>query len=250
MCLLSAAKSSPVCAQLYPVNAALLRLTDSGALAGFMHYLSVPRYMQRRPANYTVLRAFAASLILNYNADGLAADVCGVHHHHIGMHGTVEARYGGPAGEALVRLAQQYGQEIIRPDLVLFVPESPTDRRLSAKLQLMTGSNPAFVMIVGYTFGKTDSGYHDFLSLERFVGRFRGAPVDVYVLNPHPFEVAEMLRERLHSKRVYAFPVYWNVLAWAFTLVLSGKLNAARLDCFHELTLDAHGTAIVFAERM
>jgi hypothetical protein len=161
----------------------------------------------------------------------------------------VEDRYGGPAGEALARLAQQYGEDIIRPDLVLFVPESVTDKRLCAKLQVVATSNPAFVMIVGYTFGKTDSGYHDSLSLEKFVSRFRGAPIDVYVLNPHPLEVAEMLRERLHSKRIHAFPVYWNVLAWAFTLVLSGKLSVACLDYFHELTLDTHGSAVVFPKK-
>jgi hypothetical protein len=226
----------------------MLRLTESAALASLMHHFSAPRYMRRQIANYVVLRAFAASLILNYNVDGLAADVCGLHHRHIDMHGTVDACYGGPAGEALVRLAHEFGEEINRPDLVLFAPEAPTDQRLWMNLQAIAHCHPAFVMLVGYTFGKTESAYHDVLSLEMLVSRFRGTRTDVYVLDPFPFDVAEMLRERLCSNRVFAFPVYWNVLAWAFTLVLSGKLSAARLGYFHELMLDTYGSGVVFPQ--
>ncbi len=67
--------------------------------------------------------------------------------------------------------------------------------------------DPAFVMFVGYSFGKNEFGYDDDVSLETFIGRFRSLPLDVYVLEPRPFDLVHMLRERLHSKRVHPFAV-------------------------------------------
>ena len=75
--------------------------------------------------------------------------------------------------------------------------------------------------------------------------RFRDAPIDVYICDPQPKNLAEMLRDRLRSNRVHSFSVYWNVLAWAFTQVLEGKMDPGLLHYLHELTLDAHGASFL-----
>jgi hypothetical protein len=101
--------------------------------------------------------------------------------------------------------------------------------------------NPAFVMIVGYSFRLFEGRCDDQLALATFVSRFRDMPIDVYVRDPHPRDLADMLSEELRSNRVHAFPVYWNVLAWAFEQVMAGKLDVTHLDYVHEMTLDTRG---------
>jgi hypothetical protein len=44
---------------------------------------------------------------------------------------------------------------------------------------------------------------------------------------------------------VHAFPIYWNVLAWAFTQVIAGGLDVAHLDYFHSATLDRFGPSFL-----
>lgn len=229
-----------------PTGEILLRLSHGGASASLMYYLSQSRFEERRVTNYTVLRAFYPSLIMNYNLDGLSADICGAHHRVVNVHGTIESWYGGPSGAKIMRLAQEYGIEIAHDGLVLCGPESFTSVPLRKKLEVMLRSNPAFVMFIGYSFGKNDTSYDDHVTLERFIARFRGVPIDVYVLDPHPSDLTEMLRERLGSNRVHALPVYWNLLAEAFTQVLLGQLCSESLDHFHGRLLDDHGPGIVF----
>jgi hypothetical protein len=183
---------------------------------------------------------------MNYNLDGLATDTCSAHHHVVDVHGSIEIGYGGPDGAEIMRLAQEHAIEISRQDLVLFASESSTDHGLRKKLRALQHCDPAFAMFIGYSFAKNEAGYDDHVSLETFIGRFRGVPLDVYVLEPRPFDLAEMLRQRLHSNRVYAFPIYWNLLAWAFAEVLSGRLDAACLDYFYQQLLDGHGPNITF----
>jgi len=184
-------------------------------------------------------------VMLNFNLDGLASDICGSRHWIEDMHGSVHAAYGGPAGADLMKVALEYGIDVTDDELWPCGPETLTDR-LYRKLRAITLSNPAFVMIVGYSFGKTEGGYDDALSLQAFVRRFRHRPLDVYVLDPRPHELAGILGEQLQSNRVHPFPVYWNVLAEAFTRVLSGRLDVARVDYFHDMTLNNHGPGIVF----
>jgi hypothetical protein len=224
----------------------LQRLGHNGALASLRYHLAIARFMKRRIANYAVLRAFHPSLILSWNVDGLVADTCRPPHWVEEMHESFAAGYGGPEGAEIMRLIQEWEIEADTEGVLAWGRESNTNERLRRKLQAMQTSNPVFVMIVGYSFGKTNFGtYHDQLSLDAFVRRFRDVPIDVYVLEPHPRGLAEMLGERLRSNSVHAFPVYWNVLAWAFTRVLTGKLDVACLDYFHEMTLDDHGPTFI-----
>jgi hypothetical protein len=228
-----------------PYKEILDRLPHGGAVAAYMHQLGVQRYARRRIPNYLVLRAFRPSLLLNYNLDGLATDTCGDHHVAVPMHGSVGAEYGSAAGADLARVLQEYSLEMPHDGLHPIGPELVTDERLQRKLRFLQRCSPAFVMIVGYSFGRFEGGYDDCLSLATFIGRFRDMLLDVYVCDPRPFDLAGMLGEELRSKRVHAFPVYWNVLAWCFAQVLTRKLDAAHLDFIHELTLDDCGSGFL-----
>ena len=156
------------------------------------------------------------------------------------MHGSVPAGYGGPVGAEIARSSQKYRFELPYDGLHLIGPE-PVDEGLKCRLRYMEWRDAAFVMIVGYSFGRFEGGYDDNLSLASFIRRFRDKPIDIYICDPHPLELADMLSKELRSKRVHAFPVYWNILAWGFTAVLSGVLDIAHLAFIHEVTLDRHG---------
>jgi hypothetical protein len=177
--------------------------------------------------------------------DGLAEDTCGGWHHVFEPHGNVPAEYGSAAGAEWARVTQEYGLELTGHGLHPIGPERLDDAALQSKLNALQHCNPAFVMIVGYSFGLFDGRCDDQLALATFVSRFRDVPIDVYVCDPHPRDLADMLGEELRSNRVHAFSIYWNVLAWAFEQVMAGKLDQAQLDYLHEMTLDTRGAGFL-----
>jgi hypothetical protein len=219
----------------------LARLGHGGALAHYMHQLAGPRFARRRIPNYTVLRHFRRSLLLTWNMDGLAMDTCGSGHDVVETHGAVPAEYGSAAGAEWARVNQEYRLDVPGHGLHAIGPETLDDAELQRKLLAMQLCNPAFVMIVGYSFGLFDGRCDDQLALATFIGRFHDVPIDVYVCAPHPAELAGLLGDELRSDRVHAFAVYWNVLAWAFEQVITGKMDMAHLDHFHNVTLDKRG---------
>jgi hypothetical protein len=225
----------------FPTMEVLARLGHGGALAHYMHRLAGPRFARRRIPNYTVLRLFRRSVMLTWNMDGLAADTCGDCHHIVETHGSVPAEYGSAAGAEVARVTQEYSLELNGHGLHPIGPERIDDAELQGKLLAMQQSKPAFVLIVGYSFGLFEGRCDDQLALATFVNRFRDVPIDVFVCDPRPRDLAEMLRAELRSNRVHAFPVFWNVLAWVFTQVMAGKIDAAQLDYFHEFTLHDRG---------
>ena len=231
-----------------PYREILDRLPHGGADAAYKHLLAVQRFAQRRFPSYTMLRAFWPSILLNYNLDGLAADTCGDHHLVVPMHGSVPADYGSPAGREIARSLQEYRIELPYDGLHPIGPELVTDAALQCRLRYMEWRDATFAMIVGYSFGRFEGGYDDNLSLASFIRRFRDKPIDIYICDPYPIELAGMLGEKLRSKRVHTFPIYWNILASGFTQVLAGVLDIADLAFIHEVTLDRHGPSFLPAQ--
>jgi hypothetical protein len=233
----------------FPTMEVLARLSHGGALAHYMHQLARARFAGLRVPNYAVLRSFHRSLLLTWNLDGLAQDTCGDCHRVIETHGSCDPVLGGDAGAEWAQVAQEYGLEVTDHRLHAIGPERLDDVDLQRRLLAMQQCNPAFVLIVGYSFGLLEGHCDDQLALATFVHRFRDVPIDVYVCDPRPRDLVEMLRAELRSNRVYSFPVYWNVLAWAFTLVMTGRMDAAHLNYFHEMTLDHRGPSFLPEER-
>lgn len=225
----------------FPTMEVLARLGHGGALAQYMHQLAGARFARLRIPNYTVLRHFRRSLLLTWNMDGLARDTCGNWHDVVEAHGGASVEYGSPAGAMWARVTQEYGLEVAGHGLHAIGPEDLDDAELQRKLLAMRLSKPAFVMIVGYSFGLFDGRCDDQLALATFIGRFRDVPIDTYVCAPHPGELAGLLSEELRSDRVHALPVFWNVLAWAFEQVITGRMDVTHLDYFHDMTLNERG---------
>jgi hypothetical protein len=219
----------------------LAQLGHGGALAYYMHSLAGPRFARRRIPNYAALRSFPRSLMLTWNMDGLAEDTCGDWHCVIEAHGGVPAEYGSAAGADWARVVQEYGLDVADHGLHPIGPERLDDVDLQRRLLAMQRCTPAFVLIVGYSFGLFEGRCDDQLALATFASRFRDVPIDVYVCDPHPHDLAEMLGAELRSDRVHAFPVYWNVLAWTFMQAMADKIDLGHLDYFHEKTLGAVG---------
>jgi hypothetical protein len=169
---------------------------SENALAGAF-CLAVARFARRRIPNYTVLRRFCRSVLLTWNIDGLAKDTCGDYHHVIEAHGGVGAEYGSAAGAEWARVIQEYGLEINAEGLHPIGSERLDDVELQRRLRVMQECDPAFVLIVGYSFGLFNGHCDDELAMATFIGRFRDVPIDIYVCSPQPVELAGVLSEEL-----------------------------------------------------
>ncbi len=118
-------------------------------------------------------------------------------------------------------------------------PEREDDQLLRSKLSMMWEFTPSFVAIVGYTFSRQEVGYNDWVSLEKFVARYRCSPVNIFIIDPvQPYLLCEMLEERLKSKTIYAVPYRWKIVADEF---LRGRASEYSLAYRHELILDKYG---------
>lgn len=96
-------------------------------------------------------------------------------------------------------MAQEYGLETTGYGLHPIGPERLDDVELQRGLQVMQECDPAFVLIVGFSFGLFDGRCDDQLALATFIGRFRNVPIDVYVCAPQPMKLAGLLGEELRS---------------------------------------------------
>jgi hypothetical protein len=72
----------------------LQRLPNFHARLFLKHDLSTARFLKRRSHSYQIFQFFHPSLLLNYNLDGLATDLCSNFHRVIDVHGTIQHEYG------------------------------------------------------------------------------------------------------------------------------------------------------------
>jgi hypothetical protein len=193
--------------------------------------------------NYGIFEYFPPTVLLNYNLDGIAGDICGGCHRVIPVHGTVKAHLGAPGIADLLGKVRDFGFDINFDDLLLCVPEpvlgEPDHAKLVTRLSPMWSFEPDFVAICGYSFASPDptSGlrHDDRESLRLFVDRFRDYSGPIYVLNPDR-SIKEMIEERLKSPHVIWIPGKWNVLSAAMVERILGKGRAEPLrDAYSRL---------------
>lgn len=89
-----------------PYAEILRRQTDYFTRRRLEVALATPRFRQLKSDSYLVFRKFYPSVILNYNLDGLASDLCTPPHEVIAAHGTVDRGYGSPEMEEFLRSAR------------------------------------------------------------------------------------------------------------------------------------------------
>jgi hypothetical protein len=223
------------------------RLGDYYARLFMKHELAKPRFRQRPIENYRVFRFFYPSLILNYNHDGLAGDVCGGIHRVVDAHGTIQRGYGAPEMGELMMEAREYDLQVTPDDILMCVPETYTDLQLAGRLLAIARFSPRFIAIIGYSFGQRPEGtYDDCVSLDFFREAFRGFLGNVYVISLNPDDLRETLADGIKSKNVLGVPAYWNVLAHAFMKALRDPNGPRSLNYVCEKILDAYENGIVF----
>jgi hypothetical protein len=229
-----------------PYEEFLDRLPDGYARLSLKHALSKLGFKGEHLENYEVFRFFARSLLLNYNLDGLASEHCRDVHRVVDPHGTVPSGYGSLELASLIGEVREFDIRMGSDGLVLCEMESIRDMRLAASLRTIDRYSPAFVAIIGYSFGRTGNSYDDWISLAAFERKFTEFTGDIYILDPQPRPLCEMLAERLKSNRVIGIRSHWNVLSHAFLLSARGQVGNRSINWVCEDILDRLGGDIFF----
>ena len=233
----------------FPYAEIVQRMPDSFARIYMKHDLSSVRYSERPRDNYTAFRLFHPAMLMNYNLDGLATEYCGDVHQVVTPHGTVPKGYGSPNIARLLASVRDYDLRLAPDGLVMSVPESDDDENfenLRSCLDMMAMCSPQFISIVGYTFGRNDDGHDDWISLDRFKCAFRGFAGDIYVIEPKPEPLREIIADAVQSNRVFGVRGYWNIIAHVFLEAARGRADGRSLSYACERILDQHGDRVVF----
>ena len=140
----------------FPYKEKLRRQPDFFTRLHLMHHLAKPRYWHQQCDNYLAFRFFHRAVILNYNLDGLATDMCNAFHKVIAAHGTIEQGYGSPHMAEYLMAVREFNLPVPPDDRLLCIPESVADFSLQRRLFEAMRTRPNFVAVIGYSFGKTD----------------------------------------------------------------------------------------------
>jgi len=162
------------------------------------------------------------------------------------MHGTVARHYGSPDAAALLPHLREYDLPVTRDDILMCVPESYGELGLAERLSQVTRFRADFIAIIGYSFGRNGDTYDDCVSLNYLRNVLRGFIGNVYVIDPQPESVREMVKDVIRSKNVYGVRAYWNVLAHVLMEVLRGRCLQKSINYLCEKILDEHGSRIAF----
>lgn len=230
----------------FPYEEIVQRMPDGFARLFMKRDLSKVRYSQRPRDNYTAFRLFHPATLMNYNLDGLATEYCSDIHRVLTPHGIIPKEYGGPDIARFLTSARDYDLHLGRDGLVMSVRESYSDPHLADCLHRMVTCSPQFIAIIGYTFGRNDRGHDDCVSLDFFKDAFRWYPGNVYIMEPWPEQLREMLADGIESNNVFGIPCYWNILAHAFIRAARGRICGRSLDYLSEEILDRRGDRVVF----
>jgi hypothetical protein len=232
-----------------PYREILHRIPNYYARLVLKHRLARANFEAFPIDNYSVFEFFRPSLIATYNHDGLASRLCGRRHRVLDMHGSVGREFGSPQVKAFIEQVREYHLPEASDGILMGVPESPwRDRGLVLKLLEIGRFRPAFIAIIGYSFARNAEGHDDHVSLDYFEHRFNDFQGSVYVIDPEPDYLRDMLSERLKSRGIMGVRARWNVLAHAFMKSVHAPCGCGRLSINYdyESLLDVHGGGIAF----
>jgi hypothetical protein len=231
----------------YPIREILQRIPNFYDRIWLKHLLSKPNFAALQNDNYGVFNFFRPSLIANYNHEGLATRLCGQRRHRIlEMHGSVGREFGSPDLESFINQVREYHLPEVLDGIVMGVPESCADQALALNLLTIGRFNPRFIAIIGYSFAKTANGYDDDVSVAYFEQRYREFQGNIYVIDPQPEHLREMLSERLMSKNIVEVRARWNVLAHAFAITVRRPSARRSINYAYQHLLDAYGSNTAF----
>lgn len=229
-----------------PYRQLVQRMPDGFARLYMKHDLSRVRYSERPRDNYTAFRLFYPAMLMNYNLDGLATEYCGKVHQVVTPHGTIPKEYGSPDVARLLPSVRDYDLQLGSDALVMSVPESCDDVHLWRCLDMMATYSPQFITIIGYTFGRNGKSHDDWISLDSFKRTFRGFAGDIYLIEPRPEPLREMIMDGVKSNRVFGVRGYWNIVAHVFLEAAYSRVDGRSLNYVCDQILDQHGDRVVF----
>jgi hypothetical protein len=232
----------------FPYEEFLRRQPDFYTRLHLKHLLAKPRYRQLQNDSYLAFRLFREAMILNYNLDGLASDMCSAFHKVIAAHGTIAHGYGSPRMAEYLLAAREFDLTVPPDDHLICLAESNTDFRLRRQLSGAMGMRPHFVAVIGYSFGRNGNMYDDHVSWDIFCQRFHVSKFagSIYVIDPEPGELRERIAEATKSNNVFGIWAYWNVLAHVFMKASSDCCLRRSLHYLCAQILDASGDGVVF----
>ena len=194
----------------------LLHMSESAVELSVHRALYGPSH-EPVPTQYAVFDVVGRpSFMFSMNVDGLATRYCACCHYVVEPHGRIDDVLVGSTDyeERLVHFAA-FDLPLPRRTAHPPIPETPTtivnpESYFRAERLFLASRG---CVVVGYSFGRTDTGMDDTVTFEFLRGLMQRHPVPVFVLMPEPEELVEVLRESLSSYRVHPFATRWEVFA-------------------------------------
>lgn len=218
------------------LNQILFRRISEPALTFFIQRALWRRPDRLAPPNYRVFRLIGTpSVLFNFNLDGMATFYCRNRHTVLEPHGSIDTEWFAPGiYEDLRDAVMSY--DLVLPQIRYKLLPSPEPGRITLRFAYRALSryfaNAPGVLIIGYSFGRQQSGFDDSESLEFFVEFLRATRKHVFVLSPSPQELTSILQARLSSRAVTGVPLRWEVFARVLLSQPALLLNRARWsDC-------------------
>jgi hypothetical protein len=234
----------------YPFREILKHLPNQFAREQLKHGLARPRHSARTEGtitdSYRVFRAFHASVIADYNHDGLAREFCGTMHAIVEMHGAIHPDYGSPQSSAGISSLREFDIALPSDGLIMGLPESWTDAGLYRRLSWVMSTEPRHIAIIGYSFAQMGSDYDDAVTLACFVQRFKHYLGAILVVDPDPEPLCAKLSDAIEINTVYPIKRYWNVLAHAYLETQRDSDKFRSLDHAYGFLYDRHGSGQAF----
>jgi hypothetical protein len=213
------------------VDAAPGLLSHLSSIQAFLHELRVLALARQRALptaelheidGVRVFREFWPGQIMVYNLDGLLLELRHSQHRLFDMHGTSPDSLASPETLEWIEMGGAPDAASWFPGTNVDAAESRKDPWLIRKLDALWTFRPVFVAIVGYTFARQSDGHNDEVSLCAFIDRFRRSRGNVFVIDPFPDPLCELLHRQLAWARIVPVPVMWNLLAGAYLECLLG----------------------------
>ena len=167
-----------------------------------------------------LFRAFHPGQVMVYNLDGLLAALERARHAFCDLHGTPPDFLADEETQDWIEVAGGTQVWEIMPEVNIDERERPDNPYLNAKLARLWTFRPQFIAIIGYTFARQpDGSINDWVSLREFIRRFRTSRGHVFVIEPIPEPLSELLHKKLLAT-IVPVPVKWNLLEPALIAIL------------------------------
>jgi hypothetical protein len=169
------------------------------------------------PPQYAVFDVVGQpSTIFSFNLDGLASAYCCTKHCVLEPHGRIDRSW-IEARDYDAWLHATAAYDLVLPNVMPKLLPSPEPSGITETYAYSLGrrlfTQCRVLVLVGYSFGRMKNTFDDAESFEYFVDLLRTRPRPTLILSPSPDELVDLLQQQLHSRRVFGFPVRWELLS-------------------------------------